>query len=186
MLVMLWGAVFSVQAQEAEGAAPGWTNGDFEQAGAEGNWPADWERTPDSPITWESENGMHFLRMVAAQPELTIAQSRILSLPPEIKGLDLGIKFRVANFKFGMNGAGKPSFSKDMHFNYQFLDAEGNPVPKSGGGFVLDSHAKDWMEVTRRALVPEGAAKLKVSQFRFYRLFENRLIRIISRISMMQ
>lgn len=138
------------------------TNGDFQNAGADATWPADWEQNKEAPITWEKEGDVRFLRLVATQPEMTVEQTRTIDLPESTKGVDLGIRFRVEGFKFGTNSSGGPVFSKDMHFNYQFLDADGNRVPKSGGGFVLDSHAKDWTDVTRRAMVPEGAKKLKV------------------------
>jgi len=138
------------------------SNGDFQKAGTDPAWPADWEQDKEAPITWEKDGDVRFLRLVATQPEMTIQQTRTIDLPESTKGVDLGIRFRVDNFKFGTNGSGGPVFSKDMHFNYQFLDAEGNRVPKSGGGFVLDSHAREWTDVNRRAMVPDGAKKLKV------------------------
>jgi endoglucanase len=138
------------------------TNADFQTASPEGDWAADWEREKDSPVTWEKENDRHFVRLTAPQPNLVVTLTRTIDLPPEVKGIDISIRFRAANFKFGDNGKGGLSFTKDMHFNYQFLNTEGERVAKSGGGFVLDSHAKDWTDVTRRALVPEGAVKLKL------------------------
>jgi len=138
-------------------------NGDFTTASTDSNWPADWDPDPAAPITWEAENGLHFIRMVATQPEMVIPLSQTITLPPDVKGVDLSIRFRVADFKFGANSSGGVSYIKDMHFNYQFLDEQGNRVPKGSGGFVLDSHAKDWTDVSRRVLVASGAAKLKVT-----------------------
>ncbi|MCG3147570.1 MAG: hypothetical protein PCFJNLEI_01010 [Verrucomicrobiae bacterium] len=117
----------------------------------------------DPAITWEEENGTRFLRLTTPKPEVTIEQKRTIPLPADVKGVDLFVRFRVANFKFGAGGDGKPSYGKDMHFRFKFLDAAGKAVPKSGGGFVFDSHAKTWTNLTRRVLVPAGATQLEIA-----------------------
>lgn len=161
--VALFLTAHPVQAAEASPQPPSLlSNGNFQLAGKEPGWPADWEQDKTAPITWEKEAEVRFLRMVATAPEMVIEQTRVVALPEGVAGVDVGIRFRVANFKFGAGANGGFSFSKDMHFNYQFLDAADNRVPKSGGGVVLDSHAKDWRDVTRRIIVPEGAKKLKL------------------------
>jgi len=136
-------------------------NGDFSSATQNPKWPDGWPRDDKQPVTWESETGVHFLRLVSQSPGQNVQLARTLPLSPDVKGLVLTVRFRIANFKFGTNGSGAPSYSKDIHFSYKFLDAQGQPVAK-GGGFVLDSHAKNWTDVSRRFLVPEGAAAIRL------------------------
>ncbi|MFA6285900.1 MAG: glycoside hydrolase family 5 protein [Opitutaceae bacterium] len=136
-------------------------NGDFSAATQDPLWPDGWPHDPSQPITWEKEGSIRFLRLVSQKEGQLVQLTRTLPLSPDVKGLVLTVRFRIANFKFGTNGSGAPSFTKDIHFSYKFLDAQGQPVAK-GGGFVLDSHAKDWTDVSRRFLVPEGAAAIQL------------------------
>lgn len=140
------------------------TNGDFQTPNTDNTWPAEWEHDANSPITWlKEEDGNQYLRLVAPFPDMVIAQSRIVDIPENVKGVVFSIRFRVNGFKFGTNASGGVVYSKDMHFNYYFMDATDNVVTKGHGGFVLDSHAKTWRDESRRVLVPEGAVKVKIA-----------------------
>ncbi len=137
-------------------------NGDFASATQDPLWPDGWPHDKAQPITWEKEANVHFLRFSSQTEGQLVQLSRTLPVSPDVKGLVLTVRFRIANFKFGTNGSGAPSYSKDIHFSYKFLDAQGQPVPKGGGGFVLDSHAKNWTDASRRFLVPEGATAIQL------------------------
>ena len=166
-LVLLAAGSVALRAQPAAPAsaplAPSLvTNGDFSAASADPRWPADWPRDNQNSATYLNENGVHFLRFVAATPGQVIELNRDVPVPAGIRAVALSVRFRIADFKFGTNSSGAPSFSKDMHVTYKFIDAQGQPIPKAGGGFVLDSHAQTWRDVSRRFLVPEGAVALRV------------------------
>lgn len=137
------------------------TNGDFSAATQQPLWPDHWPHDPAQPITWEKEGSARFLRFVSQKEGQLVQLTRALPLSPDVKGLVLTVRFRIDNFKFGTNGSGAPSYSKDIHFSYKFVDAQNQPVGK-GGGMVFDSHAKNWTDVSRRFLVPEGAAAIQL------------------------
>lgn len=147
----------------APAAASFVANGDFSRATQSPDWPDEWPRPEGQPITWENDNGTRFLRLASKSPGQRVVLNRDVPLPAGVKGLALNLRFRIANFKFGTNTAGALSFTKDIHFSYKFLDASGNAVPKAGGGLVLDSHAKNWTDVSRRFLVPEGAVAIRLT-----------------------
>jgi endoglucanase len=137
------------------------TNADFSTASADPLWPEGWDHDKAQPVTWEKDSEGRFMRLTSQSPGQSVKLTRTVPISSDVKGLVLGVRFRIANFAFGTNGSGAPSFGKDIHFDYRFLDAQGQPV-KGGGGFVLDSHAKTWTHVSRRFLVPAGAASLQL------------------------
>jgi endoglucanase len=131
-------------------------NGDFSAATKDPKKPDGWNWDKDAPVSLEAEDGKHFLRLVSLQPRQLVQASQTIALKPDVKGLELSARYRIANFKFGS------SFVKDIRLLYQFLDAQGKPLPKAGGGIVIDSHAKTWTGFSRRFLVPEGAAGIEI------------------------
>ena len=132
------------------------TNGDFSKASKDEKMPDNWSWDPAAPVTWETEDGKHFLRLVSQQPGQLVQVVQAAPLPPDAKGLELSALYRMANFKFGAN------YVKDIRLMFEFQDAGGTPIPKANGGFVMDSHAKTWTDTSRRFLVPEGAAKVAI------------------------
>ncbi|MEO8613738.1 MAG: cellulase family glycosylhydrolase [Luteolibacter sp.] len=132
------------------------SNGDFSLATKDPKSPDEWNWDKDSPISWEEENGKHYLRLMSQKPGQLVQLTRAIPLTPDFKGLELSASFRIANFKFGS------SFAKDIRLAYRFLDGGGTPISKAGGGFVLDSHAKDWTDIQRKFMVPQGAASIEV------------------------
>ncbi|MDD5349039.1 MAG: cellulase family glycosylhydrolase [Chthoniobacteraceae bacterium] len=141
-----------------EGALPNLAaNGAFTTAGEDPAWPAAWQKEKDGLMTWETENGKRFLRLVSQQPGQYVQVTQAVPLSPEIKGIDFAARFRTANVKFGA------SFTCDARVRFEFVDAAGAAVKPSPGDAVFDSHAKDWTVMTRQFLVPEGAAQLRVA-----------------------
>lgn len=132
------------------------SNGNFSLDAKAPNLPDDWSWDNDSPISRETEEGYHFIRMVSRKPGQLVELTQAVSLTPGIKALELSASFRIANFKFGS------SFVKDIRMVYRFLDAGGAAIPGSGGGFVLDSHAKNWTDISRKFVVPDGAAGIDI------------------------
>jgi endoglucanase len=132
------------------------TNGDFSLATRDPQSPDDWSWDKDSPIRWETEEGKHYVRLVSRKPGQLVELTGPILLAPEMKALELSAIFRIANFKFGS------SFAKDIRLVYRFLGADGVLIPKAGGGFVLDSHAKNWTTIQRKFVVPDGANRIEI------------------------
>jgi endoglucanase len=131
-------------------------NGDFQTATTTPNWPDGWTRGPDGLMTWELENGKHFIRLQSQQPGQVVQVSQTAPIPAGTKGIDLVVSFRTANVKFGK------SFSDDARATFQLLDAQGNEVKPSPGDGVFDSHAASWTEMSKHFLVPDGATQVRM------------------------
>jgi endoglucanase len=167
---LLFAAALGLRAQSTD-VAPGVgepatvslvANDDFSAASQNTAWPDGWSRDAAQPVTWEKEGDTRFLRLASQREGQLVQVARTIPVPADVKGLVVAVRFRIANFKFGTNGAGAPSFTKDIRFSYKFLDAAGAPVARASGSMVLDSHAKNWTDVSRRFLVPEGAVTLQL------------------------
>jgi len=158
----------AVAAPATSPAAPGTNtsflpNGNFAHATQAPAWPDAWPHDTTLPITYETEDATHFLRIAITQPGLTVRFARTVAIPAGIKGVDLRVRYRLRNFKFGLNAKGAPNYTQDFHFLCNFLDATGAKIEKSGGGFVMDSHMKDFADTSKQFLVPEGAAQIEIA-----------------------
>ena len=131
-------------------------NGDFSAATQNPAWADGWQMEKEGKITRETENGKSFIRLASQQPGQFIQVSQIIPVPAGIKGFDYSVRFRTNGIKFGA------SFTCDARARFQFLTADNKPAKPSPGEAVFDSHAKDWTELSRHFLVPEGAVQLKV------------------------
>ena len=159
-LVGSWAFLTLVAATAATTSPNLLPNEDFQSATQDPNWPDGWPHDATQPVTWPAEAGAHFIRLVSQQPGQLVQFARTLPVPTGIKGLVLIVRFRVADFKFGGAAEKHPSYSKDIHFYWRFLDADGKSA--GGGGMVFDSHAKDWTSQTRSFLIPEKASQLEL------------------------
>jgi len=131
-------------------------NGDFEKANEAGDWPAGWgHRSEGSGMTWEQEQGKRFLRLASQKPGQMLMLFRLIPLKPEIKGVNVHLRYRTADVKIGK----QPWF--DVRAIVEFLDAEGKSV-KGGSPMVCSSKAADWVDLSRSYVVPEGAAQIKL------------------------
>ncbi len=132
------------------------TNGDFSKASADPAWADGWQKASNGLVTREQESDKYFIRLVSQQPGEYIEVSQVVPIPDGVKGLELMMRFRTSGIKFGA------SFVCDGRARFSFLAADGISVKPSPGDVIFDSHAKDWTEIRRQFLVPEGAVRLKV------------------------
>lgn len=148
----------SSSATTPSGGASFLPNGDFEAATAKPDWPDGWTNVAAGTITLEKgDDGKRFVRLVSGEPGQMIQMSSTVPIPAGMKGLEFTARFRTANVKFGA------SFLCDARTMFKFQDDAGNAVGKNPGDVIFSSHAKDWTDITRKFLVPEGATKIVVS-----------------------
>lgn len=133
-------------------------NGDFEAVTEKADWPDGWTNVAAGVITLEkSDDGARFVRLVSQEAGQMVQMASTVPIPAGVKGLEFSARFRTANVKFGA------SFLCDARTMFKFQDDAGNVVGKSPSDVIFSSHAKDWTDITRKFLVPEGATKIVVS-----------------------
>jgi len=129
------------------------SNGDFSAATKDPAWPDNWAK--GAGITWEAENGKHFLRLVADKPEQHLMVYREIALPPGLKNLQITIRYRTA----GVQAGTEKWF--DARSIFHFTNDARKTVPPDPKPLVF---AKDtggeWKEVTEQCVIPDGATKL--------------------------
>lgn len=130
-------------------------NGDFQRTAAEGQLES-WTQGTEGSITRPDEGGKPFLRLTAGEPNQLVEVKQAVPLPAGVQAVEFAARFRTANVKFGKN------FLCDARARFGFYDAAGQRVGKGPGDVIFTSHAKDWTDIRRKFLVPEGAATLNV------------------------
>lgn len=132
------------------------SNGDFKLARSGGGLPESWEPGEEGSVMRMVEDGRAYLRLVAEKSGQLVRVTQAVPIPAGVHGLEFRSIFRNKDVKFGK------SFVCDARAQFGFTDAEGNPL-KGGVDQVFDSHAQSWREISRKFLVPEGAAFLRVT-----------------------
>jgi hypothetical protein len=131
-------------------------NGDFQQPDAAGDAPAGWSKLDG--MTWEQENGRHFVRLVSQKPGQMLMLPSKIAIPPETRGLQVSVRYRTKGVQHGEHEW------FDSRTIVHFLGADGNTLKNEGGGLDLAfSHKADaanWTEVSHSYIVPEGAHDL--------------------------
>lgn len=134
-------------------------NGDFETAAAGGGWPAGWGKPADG-MEWKTERDKHFVRLTSQRPGQMLTLHRTIPLDPEVRGIELAIRFRAAGVRFGEHEW------LDARTIVHFLGADGSPLPNEGKNldlvFTHKPEATDWIERARFLEVPEGAVRLQL------------------------
>jgi endoglucanase len=128
------------------------SNSDFSSAMKSPTWPDDWGR--GNGISWESDNGTHFLRLVQQQPGKMLMAYREMPIPAGVKGIKITIRYRTAGIIHGKSNW------MDARAIFHWMD--GNRKPVKGDPPIIDFGAKDaaWTEKSVSAVVPDGATKL--------------------------
>jgi len=127
-------------------------NSDFSLATKNPAWPDDWGKVDG--ISWQLENGAHFLRLVQQEPGKLLMAYREMKIPAGAKGLKVTIRYRTAGVVHGKQNW------MDSRAIFHFLDSarktmKGDPHPM---GF--STKAADWTEASENIVVPDGATTL--------------------------
>jgi hypothetical protein len=131
------------------------SNGDFSIATKDPAWPDNWRR--NEGISWQAENGVHFLRLASAPPENNVTLFRSVALPSGVKALEVTFRYRAKN----LGGGEKKGEAAGLFFNlFDAVKIEVQPTPNP----VLIARDAPWSIATARFTVPPGASAL---EFRF-------------------
>ena len=127
-------------------------NPDFDLATKDPAWPDDWGK--GAGISWETENGKHFLRLTSTEPGKMILAYREMPIPAGVKTLQISIRFRS-------NGvvAGEKNYM-DARAIFHFMDSNRKPVQGDPKVLSLTKNDGDWNTATEQCVVPTGATML--------------------------
>ncbi len=129
------------------------TNSDFSIVGKNADFPADWGHGAPN-VTWETENGFHFLRLVQTEPDKMLMAYREMPIPPGTKGLKITIRFRTDKIVHGATNW------KDARAIFHFLGADKKQIKPEPGAIVFKGNT--WTEKSVSCVVPEGAVTLQL------------------------
>ena len=130
-------------------------NGDFETDSKGRNWPDGWGNLKENG-SWESENGNHFIRMKATEPDKMVILFRPITIPAGTKALELSWRWRVTDLKVG-----KLPWN-DARIMMEILDASGKKLSPQPGAPYSRGTKDGWQTKTASFLVPEGAVTLNL------------------------
>ena len=136
-------------------------NGGFATVDKDGK-PADWGKQLADGITWQEENGTHFMRLVSQNPQKIRMLYRMIPLPFGIKGVEITLRYRTAGVTKGGQSPGDARVAMHYLDGLRFGHLEnGKEIIPAPADIELSFQAKDWTEVRRRYLVSAGATKLQ-------------------------
>ena len=127
------------------------SNPDFE-ATTNLAWPTPWPQ--GAGISWETENGSHFLRLVQQQPGKMLMAYREMPIPSGVKALKITIRYRTAGIVHGAQNW------FDARAIFHFLDASKKPVKPDPKTIGFSPKAETWTEGSVSCVVPDGATTL--------------------------
>lgn len=128
-------------------------NGSFELDAKKVGWPDKWGKAK-AGLTWEEEDGNHFLRLTAQKPgEMTLIYQAI-DLPRDAQALEFTWRQRVTDLKTGK----APWF--DARIMLEFKDAAGQVMKQKPSAPYTQRSTKGWVEKQTTFLVPAEAVML--------------------------
>jgi hypothetical protein len=131
------------------------TNGNFEMADPnDPTWATNWGKAKG--ITWETENGKHFLRLVQQTPGKMLMAYREVPIPAGVKGLEYFVRYRTAGIVLGTSNW------FDARTILHFMDSTRKQVGPDPGALIFSNQASDWTDLHERFLVPQGAVTLQL------------------------
>jgi endoglucanase len=128
------------------------SNSDFSSATKNPSWPDDWGHA--GGISWEVENGVHYLRLVQQQPGKMLMAYREMPIPPDVKGLKITIVYRTAGIIHGKQNW------MDGRAIFHFMDASRHQIRPDPRVMDFSPKASGWTEGSITCVVPDGATKL--------------------------
>src|SRR5438128_6541303 len=76
------------------------SNGGFETDKNSDQWPDGWAR-PKSGVSWQVEEGNHFLRLVSSRPGETVMLFQEVTLPADARAIEITWRQRITDLKPG-------------------------------------------------------------------------------------
>ena len=116
--------------------------------------PDDWGAAKGG-VSFEVEDGNHFVRIKAIEPNQTTMVYRTFDLPADVKALELTYRWRVSELK-----PGKEPWH-DARVMLTFQDVAKNKLAPQPGPPYTRKNTDGWVERSVKFLVPEGALTLE-------------------------
>ena len=140
--------------QQPPGTASLLPNGDFARADATGDWPEGWGvRTPGNGVTWETDGGRRFLRLITRTPGQIQTLYRSTKLTPgQVAAMNVKVRYRAVGVQPG------PQPGQDARVWIAFEDADGRTLDTPNPPLLL-APAANWTEVSAPMLVPATATR---------------------------
>jgi hypothetical protein len=131
-------------------------NGDLEKPNGRGEWPEGWgSYAAGNGITWEVENGKHFLRLVVQSPgQLQMLAPSVKLTPDKAKSVQVTIRYRSARVVMG----DQPSSAATVLF--AFMDKAGRLLDSDARPLALLSNVPYWTDASEQMTVPQGTTRL--------------------------
>ena len=130
------------------------SNGSFETDSNSDHRPDGWAR-PKSGVSWQVEEGNHFLRLVSSQPGETVMLFQEVKLPADVRAIEMTWRQRISDLK-----PGKQAWF-DARILVEFKDADGKKLSPSPAAPYARKNTEGWVERSAKFLVPEGARTLE-------------------------
>lgn len=118
-------------------------------------WPDGWPRQKEG-VTWEVEDGNHFLRLKSRRPGETVMLYQPVKLPAKTRALTLSWRMRCTELKPGK----QPWF--DARMLLEFKDAAGQKLSGGPPAPYVRKNTDGWIERRTSFLVPEGTQILEL------------------------
>lgn len=136
------------------------SNGNFEIDADANGAPDGWDALRPGR-TWEVEEGNHFYRLKALEPDKSTSIYRRLTIPEGVQAFELSWKQRVIDLKIG-----KQKWF-DARVLVNFKDAAGQPVKGGPNPAYTQKDTKGWENRSIKFLAPEGASTLELMPLLF-------------------
>ena len=133
------------------------SNSDFLVATSNPTWPDNWSR-PQGAV-WQTENGIHFVRLTSTSPGATVLMYRRMELPnPLPPGIELRVRVRYSDVKVGKNSW------FDARIMGNFKTASGGNIKKGGGlpAPAFKGTSTEWVDKSIFARIPPRAHFLDI------------------------
>jgi endoglucanase len=130
------------------------SNGDFQSATTDPTWPDNWAK--GAGITYETEDGKHFLRLTQTEPGKMLMAYREISILPGVTKLTITLRFRSSNIAVGAQKY------MDARAIFHFIDSSRKIVKGDPKTIDMTKDADSWTEKTEVCDVPSGAEKLQL------------------------
>ena len=129
-------------------------NPSLEEDADSNQWPDGWVK-PTPGVTWESEDGNHFLRLTSTTPGKMVMHYQEIPIPVDVEAIELNWRQRVSGVVVGQN----PWF--DARIMMEFMDGNRAIVKPGPKVPYARENTNGWEEKSIQFLVPEGATMLK-------------------------
>ncbi|MEI8311639.1 MAG: glycoside hydrolase family 5 protein [Verrucomicrobiota bacterium] len=129
-------------------------NANFEEDSNGDQWPDGWPKAKEG-VSWEQENGNHFIRLTSSKPGSMVMLYREVPIPEGVRAIEIDWRQRVSGLKVGK----QPWF--DARILLEFMNAAREKVLPEPPVPYARKDTNGWEEKRLYFPVPEGATILK-------------------------